>query len=95
MKLWNEMTPQEHQLYPSDQEVQGSTWGGLTRHSEENLAATDQGVVKNRLLWKRQVKAVAGGGDPVGVAFKEEDRRIEIVGRSWMEDVAHSATQPA
>ena len=95
MKLWNEMTPQEHQLYPSDQEVQGSTWGGLTRHSEENLAATDQGVVKNRLLWKRQVKAVAAGGDPVGVAFKEEDRRIEIVGRSWMEDVARSAGQPA
>ena len=87
MKLWNEMSPEEHQLYPSDQEVQGSTWGGLSRHSEENLAASDEGVVKNRLLWKRQVKAVAAGGDPVGVAFKEEDRRIEIVGASWVENI--------
>lgn len=84
-KLWNEMTEEEHQLYPSDQEVQSSTWGGMSCHSEENLAASDEGVVKQRMLWKRQAKAVAEGRDPVGVAFKEEDRRINIVGNSWVE----------
>ena len=85
MKLWSEMSSEEHQRYPSDSEVQGSQWGGLTCHSEENLAGSDVGVVKNRLLWKRQVKAVQQGGDPVNTAFREEDRRIEIVGGSWME----------
>lgn len=85
MKLWHEMTPEEHQQYPSDMEVQGSQWGGLTCHSEENLAASDVGVVKNRLLWKRQVKAVQEGANPVNVAFRESDRRIRIVGASWVE----------
>lgn len=92
-KLWNELTAEERQRYPSDQEVQSSIWGGLCCHSEENLAASDQGVVKNRMLWKRQVKAVAEGGDPVGVAFKEKERRIQILGRSWIEDDVQSAAQ--
>lgn len=85
-KVWSELTPEEHQRYPGDYEAQ-SGQGIITLHSEEHLAASDAGLVKQRLLWKRQAKLVAEGGDPLGVAFKEEDRRILVEGTSWVEKV--------
>jgi phenylpropionate dioxygenase-like ring-hydroxylating dioxygenase large terminal subunit len=94
MKRWRDMTLEEHQLYPMDYEAQGSQ-GKITLHSDENLAGSDAGVVKHRLLWKRQAKIVAEGGDPIGVAFKEEDRRIVIEAASWMEKVKEPAPEPA
>lgn len=84
LKLWRDMTPEERQLNPSDQEAQESQ-GPVTLHSEDNLAATDAGVIKLRRLFKRHAKVVAEGGDPPGVAFEEGERRIVITGRSWVE----------
>ena len=86
-KLWRDMTPEEHQRYPSDHEAQEGQ-GIVTLHSDEHLASSDTGVVKQRLLFKRLARTVAEGGDPVGVAFQEADRRIVIEARSWMEKIA-------
>ncbi|HKT16244.1 MAG TPA: Rieske 2Fe-2S domain-containing protein [Allosphingosinicella sp.] len=93
-KAWGEMTPEEHQLYPGDYEAQLGQ-GTITFHSHEHLATSDTGLVKQRRLWKQQAKIVAEGGDPVGVAFKEEDRRILIETRSWVEKVGEPVAEPA
>ena len=85
-KVWGEMTPAEHQLYPGDYEAQLGQ-GTITFHSEEHLATSDTGLVKHRRLWKQQAKIVADGGDPVGVAFKEEDRRILVESTAWVEKI--------
>jgi nitrite reductase/ring-hydroxylating ferredoxin subunit len=69
-KLWEELTAAEHQKFPGDFEAQTGQ-GAITHHSEENLAATDQGIAMLRRLLRRQVELVAGGGDPVGVSFDE------------------------
>ena len=93
-KVWHEMTPQERQRYPGDYEAQLGQ-GVITLHSEEHLAVSDGGVAMQRRLWKRQAKIVAEGGDPVGVAFKEEDRRILVEATSWVEKVGEPVAEPA
>ena len=40
---------------------------------------------------KRKTKIVSAGGDPVGVACQEADRRIPVEARSWVEKRAESA----
>ena len=92
-KAWNEMTPAEHQLYPGDYEAQRGQ-GIITLHSDEHLATSDIGLVTQRRLWKQQAKIVAEGGDPIGVAFKEEDRRILVETRSWVEKVEKPVAEP-
>ncbi|HKR86593.1 MAG TPA: Rieske 2Fe-2S domain-containing protein, partial [Phenylobacterium sp.] len=93
-KAWHELTPEEHQLYPGDYEAQVGQ-GVITLHSEEHLATSDTGLVKQRRLWKQQAKIVAEGGDPAGVAFKEEDRRILVEATCWVEKAADSLAEPA
>ena len=93
-KLWHEMTPDERQLYPGDYEAQLGQ-GVIAIHSEEHLATSDGGVAMQRRLWKQQARIVAEGGDPVGVAFKEEDRRILVEATSWVEKVGKPVTEPA
>lgn len=68
-KLWAELTDEEHQRFPGDYEAQVSQ-GPITLHSEEHLVSSDRGVVMLRSLLERQVKAVAAGADPIGVAFE-------------------------
>jgi phenylpropionate dioxygenase-like ring-hydroxylating dioxygenase large terminal subunit len=82
-KLWAEMDFEYHQRNPLDYEAQNGQ-GKITFHSQENLGFTDTGVGMHRRLFKNQVEIVAKGGDPVGVAFKEEDRRVNIEAKSWM-----------
>ena len=67
-KLWEELTPQEHQQFPGDWEAQVGQ-GPITMHSGEHLATSDQGVVMLRRLLQRQLDAVAAGRDPAGVSF--------------------------
>jgi phenylpropionate dioxygenase-like ring-hydroxylating dioxygenase large terminal subunit len=67
-KLWADLTPEEHQQLPGDWEAQVGQ-GPITFHSDEHLATSDQGVVMLRRLLQRQLDAVAGGGDPLGVSF--------------------------
>ena len=82
-KSWSQMTLEEHQLHPLDYEAQSSQ-GKISLHSQEHLATSDSGVAMHRRLFKEQCRIVAEGGDPVGAAFVEADRRRRIVARSWM-----------
>lgn len=76
-KLWSELTAEEHQRFPGDYEAQVSQ-GPITLHSEEHLVSSDRGVVMLRTLLERQVKAVAAGGDPIGVAFEGASDWVEL-----------------
>jgi phenylpropionate dioxygenase-like ring-hydroxylating dioxygenase large terminal subunit len=67
-KLWEELTPEEHQKFPGDWEAQVGQ-GPITFHSDEHLATSDQGVVMLRRLLQRQLEAIAAGNDPAGVSF--------------------------
>jgi phenylpropionate dioxygenase-like ring-hydroxylating dioxygenase large terminal subunit len=69
-KMWSEMTEEEHQHYPTDWEAMCSQ-GRITWHSEEHLAMSDKGVAMLRRMLRQQIKLVAEGGDPIGVAFTE------------------------
>ncbi len=93
-KLWRDMTPEEHRAFPSDHEAQEGQ-GITTLHTDEHLASSDEGIVKQRLLYKRAAKKVAAGEDPPGVAFTEAERRIVIEARSWMETIDQPATENA
>ena len=81
-KRWIDMTLEERQRFPTDYEAQGGQ-GPTTFHSEEHLTYTDTGLAMQRRIFKQQCEVVANGGDPIGVAFKEEDRRVLVEARSW------------
>ena len=81
-KPWSERTLEERQRFPGDYEAQNGQ-GTITAHSDEHLAYSDTGVGMQRRLFKQQVETVAKGGDPLGVAFREEDRRLNIEARAW------------
>ncbi|MEZ5652555.1 MAG: Rieske 2Fe-2S domain-containing protein [Burkholderiaceae bacterium] len=84
-KLWEELSEAEHQQFPGDYEAQRSQ-GDITWHNHEHLATSDQGIVMLRRFFQRQIKIVADGGDPVGVAFNEGDEWIETPAGNWIED---------
>ena len=65
-KLWEALTPEEHQKFPGDYEAQVGQ-GPITAHSEENLVSSDRGVAMVRQMLKRQLEAIADGRDPAGV----------------------------
>ena len=67
-KLWENLTEEEHRLFPGDYEAQVSQ-GPIAHHSEEFLAGSDLGIVQLRRLLQKQLKAVADGNDPAGVSF--------------------------
>ena len=70
-KLWEEMSEEEHQLYPNDVEAMVSQ-GVIARHSEEHLATSDRGIVMLRRLLRKQLEAVAQGENPAGVDLNPE-----------------------
>jgi nitrite reductase/ring-hydroxylating ferredoxin subunit len=70
-KLWEELTPEEHQRFPGDYEAQVGQ-GPIALHSEEHLVSSDRGVALVRRQLRRQLEAVAGGRDPAGVGFDPE-----------------------
>ena len=82
-KLWGQMDHEYHQRHPLDYEAQSSQ-GKISFHSEEHLGFSDGGVSMHRRMFRQACAAVERGEDPVGVAFREEDRRVSIEARSWM-----------
>ncbi len=76
-KLWGEMTEQEHQDTPGDYEAQAGQ-GPISLHSEEHLASSDRGIILQRRMLKAQIKAVAEGGDPIGVTFDPTGGMVKI-----------------
>jgi phenylpropionate dioxygenase-like ring-hydroxylating dioxygenase large terminal subunit len=81
-KTWDHMTEQERQDYPSDLEAQQGQ-GAISLHSEEHLATSDLGVVLLRRLLTEQIKVVQQGGDPLGVAFTEDDAKIKTLSGNY------------
>ncbi|MFD7870243.1 Rieske 2Fe-2S domain-containing protein [Microbacterium sp. NPDC059771] len=83
-KPWKELTDLEHQRLPGDYEAQKSQ-GAISLHSEDHLTTTDQGIAMIRRMMAKQHRAVAGGGDPVGVFFDESERLIRIESGNYFE----------
>ncbi|PRA78455.1 aromatic ring-hydroxylating dioxygenase subunit alpha [Microbacterium sp. MYb66] len=83
-KPWKELTDLEHQRLPGDYEAQKSQ-GPISLHSEDHLTTTDQGIAMIRRMMAKQHRAVAGGGDPVGVFFDESERLVRIEGGNYFE----------
>lgn len=83
-KPWKELTDLEHQRLPGDYEAQKSQ-GAISLHSEDHLTTTDQGIAMIRRMMAKQHRAVAGGGDPVGVFFDESQRLVRIEGGNYFE----------
>lgn len=76
-KLWHELSEAEHQAFPGDYEAQVSQ-GDITFHSEENLTSTDQGIAMLRRVYRRQLAAIASGGDPMGVVFDQDQQLVRL-----------------
>jgi nitrite reductase/ring-hydroxylating ferredoxin subunit len=81
---WKELDEADHQRLPGDYEAQKSQ-GDISLHSEDHLTTTDQGVAMVRRMMAKQVKLVAQGGIPAGVAFEEADRLVRIEGGNYFE----------
>jgi hypothetical protein len=76
-KLWSAMSEEEHQDNPGDFEAQAGQ-GTISLHSEEHLATSDRGIAMVRRMLRQQIKVVADGGDPLGVAFTEKDALVRV-----------------
>lgn len=82
-KSWFELTEEEHQRYPGDYEAQVGQ-GAITLHSEERLSSTDRGVSMVRRQFKEQVRRVAEGHDPAGVAFDEAEALQTVISGNYI-----------
>jgi hypothetical protein len=89
-KWWHELSEAEHQRYPGDYEAQKSQ-GAIATHSREFLTTTDQGVAMLRRMMGKQVRAVAEGGDPVGVVRGGDTVTYHVEAGSYFEDAAAGA----
>jgi hypothetical protein len=76
-KLWEELTPDEHQKFPGDYEAH-SGQGEIAVHANEHLGQSDAGIVMLRHFLKKQVDAVMEGKNPVGVSFNKNDLPIVL-----------------
>lgn len=76
-KDWGEMTQEEHQRTPGDYEAQAGQ-GAISLHSEEHLVSSDRGIIMQRRLLLQQCEVVAGGGEPLGVAFEQDKALVHI-----------------
>jgi phenylpropionate dioxygenase-like ring-hydroxylating dioxygenase large terminal subunit len=76
-KLWHTMTEAEHQDNPGDFEAQAGQ-GAVSLHSEEHLVMSDRGIAMMRRMLRDNIKTVADGGNPLGVAFDEKDATVRV-----------------
>jgi phenylpropionate dioxygenase-like ring-hydroxylating dioxygenase large terminal subunit len=88
-KLWGQMTERERQDTPGDYEAQVGQ-GPISLHSEEHLASSDRGIILQRRMLKAQIRVVAEGGDPVGVAFDPAQALVKLRSGNF-----YNAPQPA
>jgi len=76
-KPWSELSAEERRRFPGDYEAQTGQ-GPITLHSEEHLATSDKGVAFLRRFMEQQLKAVAEGRNPAGVAFDAEGAYVRL-----------------
>lgn len=91
-KVWGQMSEAEHQAYPGDFEAQASQ-GAITQHSEEHLVRSDRGIVMMRRTVLQQVDAVRKGGDPIGVAFSEQEAVLRVAAGNYFSDLRGESGQ--
>ena len=84
-KLWEEMSEEEHQIFPNDVEAMVSQ-GVIAHHSEEHLASSDRGIVMLRRMLLKQLETVAAGGDPAGVHFDAQTPPVHFTSGNFMLD---------
>ena len=75
-KLWEELTPEEHQRFPGDHEAQVGQ-GAITLHSEEHLVSSDRGVALVRRALRRQLEIVGALERMFGIDALETSLLIE------------------
>lgn len=76
-KPWTQMSVQERQDRPGDYEAQAGQ-GEVSLHSEEHLVTSDRGIVMQRRMLERDIKAVMDGHDPTGVVFDEARALVHV-----------------
>ena len=84
-KSWSELSEEEHQRFPGDYEAQTGQ-GPITFHSEEHFAVSDKGIAVLRSFLVQQLKKVADGGDPAGVAFDEQSAYVQFEAGNYLAD---------
>jgi nitrite reductase/ring-hydroxylating ferredoxin subunit len=84
-KLWEEMSEEEHRLYPNDVEAMVGQ-GVIAKHSEEHLVTSDKGIVMLRRLLQAQLQAVGEGRDPAGVHFDPGATPVVFSAGNWLVD---------
>jgi phenylpropionate dioxygenase-like ring-hydroxylating dioxygenase large terminal subunit len=84
-KPWAELSEAEHQQFPGDYEAQTGQ-GPITFHSEEHLATSDKGIALLRRFMEQQLKLVAAGKDPAGVAYDEAGAYVRMEAGQWLEE---------
>jgi phenylpropionate dioxygenase-like ring-hydroxylating dioxygenase large terminal subunit len=89
-KPWRELTAEEHRRFPGDYEAQTGQ-GAITFHSEEHLATSDKGIALLRRFAEQQLKALAEGRHPAGVAFSEADALVRFEAGNWLEEASAAA----
>ena len=80
---WFDLDEEGHQRYPGDYETQVGQ-GPVTLHSEEHLASSDRGVSMVRRQFKEQVRRVADGLDPAGVAFDPAEAVQDLIAGNYI-----------
>jgi 5,5'-dehydrodivanillate O-demethylase len=63
-------------LVPAQDAMAWETQGNITDRTQENLGASDKGVILFRKLLKEQIDIVRSGGEPLGVVRDPEKNRI-------------------
>ena len=89
-KPWSELTAEEHRQFPGDYEAQTGQ-GAITLHSEEHLATSDKGIALLRRFTEQQLKALAEGRDPTGVAFNKAEALVRFEAGNWLREASAAA----
>ena len=71
-KTWFELSEDEHQRMPGDQEAICGQ-GRISSHTTEHLVTSDRGVMLLRRRLRKQIEAVKSGQDPLGVVLDKQE----------------------